>query len=160
MQKPMNYACNVEAELPLVDERLNQVTKIYQQLEEFWEKKKYATERIDHKKPICFTREEREYMLNGDSIVMYTDASCTGNGEDDVKAGIAVFFTERSMYNLSVKILDSAEYLFTTKLTNNKAEIIAIIKVLEIADYYKMTNIEIRTDSSLVVSYFESYRSL
>ena len=134
--------------------------QIHDQLKVYWSGKRYSTKKINHLSPVVFTREECGYMLFGESIVVYTDASCTKNGEDDARAGIAVFFQERSKYNFKGEILNPSQYLLDSRLTNNKAEIIAVIKALEIAHQYRMNNVEVRTDCSFVVSYFESNREL
>ena len=132
----------------------------YDQLEKYWSRKSYSSKRIDHLSPVISTREECEYMLLEESIVVYTDDSCTKNGEDDARAGIAVFFQERSKYNFSGEILNPSQYLLNVRLTDNKVEIIAVIKALGIAHQYRMSNVEVRTDCSFVVSYVESYREL
>ena len=57
-------------------------------------------------------------------IHVYTDGACTNNGKPDAKAGFGVYFKENDPRNLSET--------FTGPQTNNRAELLAIIRALTI----------------------------
>ncbi len=57
-------------------------------------------------------------------ITVYTDGACTRNGQAGAKAGLGVYFSENDPRNCSERI--------EGKQTNNRAEILAILKAFEI----------------------------
>lgn len=85
-------------------------------------------------------------------IIIYTDGSCRGNGREDPQAGIGVFFGYNHPLNLSERLPGSTQ-------TNQRAEIFAVIRALEVLaidetnkNIEKLPLIEIRTDSKYVVN--------
>jgi ribonuclease HI len=61
-------------------------------------------------------------------IYVYTDGACTNNGKANAKAGLGIYFSENDNRNLGEKV--SSEY----KQTNNVAELLAILKALQILE--------------------------
>ena len=57
-------------------------------------------------------------------INVYTDGACTNNGKPDARAGFGIWFGEDDTRNTSE--------FFTGPQTNNRAELLAIIKALTI----------------------------
>ena len=76
------------------------------------------------------------------SIIVYTDGACSNNGQRGAKAGIGVYFSDDDPRNLS-------EQLPGEKQTNQRAELYAAIRALEVSD--PKSSLEIRTDSSYLV---------
>ena len=111
----------------------------------------------------CFkTEEEAKYYLkygkkknndnnDKDTIVVFTDGSCTNNGYKNAKAGIGVYFNENDERNVSRAI--------TGKQTNNTAELSAVIEVFTILenDIKENKKITIYTDSEYVIKCCGSY---
>lgn len=104
------------------------------------------------------TREEAEYYLkygkimdDNESIIVFTDGSCSNNGSINAKAGIGVFFSENDKRNISKRI--------EGKQTNNTAELSAVIEVFTILknEIKKGCNIKIYTDSEYVIKCCGSY---
>ncbi|EJD45853.1 ribonuclease H-like protein, partial [Auricularia subglabra TFB-10046 SS5] len=60
-------------------------------------------------------------------IRVYTDGSCVNPGKDDAAAGIGVYWGPGSMLNIAERLPGVAQ-------TNNRAELFAILRALEIAD--------------------------
>ena len=59
-----------------------------------------------------------------EEINVYTDGACTRNGQPGAKAGIGVYFGEDDYRNYNARI--------GGKQTNNRAEVIAILKAVDI----------------------------
>ena len=77
-------------------------------------------------------------------FIIYTDGACKNNGSANAKSGIGIHF---SLTN-KIKINDISEKIITDKHTNNKAELTAILKSLELCDKYNINEkIVIYTDS-------------
>jgi len=99
--------------------------------------------------------------VNENDIIIYTDGACSGNGSNSAKAGIGIHFSKRN----KIKFDDVSEsFLPTTgqKVTNQRAELYAILKALRITK--EVTNhIIIYTDSeysiNCVVRWFASWVS-
>ena len=70
------------------------------------------------------------------SLNIYTDGACTNNGKINAKAGIGIYI--ENMYNISEKIKG--------KQTNQRAELYAILKALQLINIKNYTNIIIYTD--------------
>ncbi|CAG8754507.1 7313_t:CDS:2, partial [Racocetra persica] len=77
-----------------------------------------------------------------DVLNVWTDGYCKQNGLPDAVGSIGVFFGDNDPRNLS-------EQLPGERQTNNRAEIYAAIRALEICD--KMENLIINTDSNYVI---------
>ena len=63
-------------------------------------------------------------ILNNDEITVYTDGACSNNGKSDARAGFGVWFGKRDPRNCYES--------FTGIQTNNRAELLAIVKALSI----------------------------
>ena len=99
-------------------------------------------------------------IIDQDTIIIYTDGACSNNGSKFAKAGIGIHFSKRN----KIKFDDVSESLEATdnKLTNQRAELYAILKALRITK--EVTNhIIIFTDSeysiNCVVRWFASWVS-
>lgn len=71
------------------------------------------------------------------SIFIYTDGACSNNGKKNASAGIGVYI--ENMYSISEKIIG--------KQTNQRAELYAILKALNIINIKDYNRIIIYTDS-------------
>ena len=99
--------------------------------------------------------------VNENDIIIYTDGACSGNGSKSAKAGIGIHFSKRNKIkfdDVSEPLLESTE----NKVTNQRAELYAILKALRITK--EVTNhIIIYTDSeysiNCVVRWFASWVS-
>jgi ribonuclease HI len=78
------------------------------------------------------------------SFIVYTDGACKNNGSKKAKAGIGIHFSK----NNRIKIKDVSERLLYEKQTNNAAELMAILKCLELCYVYVIKEkIYLYTDS-------------
>jgi len=97
-----------------------------------------------------------------DPIVIYTDGSCKGNGTKSARAGAGIWFesldSEEKRIEYHEDIVKSHEN--EDKITNNVAEMTAIIRALEMFLYEGIATppafqadrpIEIRSDSTITV---------
>ncbi|CAG8765093.1 6388_t:CDS:1, partial [Racocetra persica] len=78
-----------------------------------------------------------------DKLNVWTDGFCKRNGLSDAVGGIGVFFKDKDPRNLSERLPGEQQ-------TNNRAEIYAAIRALEICD--KNENLIINTDSFYVIN--------
>lgn len=75
------------------------------------------------------------------SIIVYTDGACINNGKKNAKAGYGIFFGNMDSRNKSIPIINE-------KMTNQVAELMAIITAIEIIlSNCEDPNIIIKTDS-------------
>ena len=79
--------------------------------------------------------------------VVYIDGSCKGNGTKNSKAGIGVYWGDNHPWNVSNTLSQDQN----DALTNNKAELRATIRALEIACEHKLDQLIINSDSKYVV---------
>ena len=89
---------------------------------------------------------EENLVVNKDTFIIYTDGACKNNGYKDreVSAGIGVHFSRTNELSMD----DISEKLDIVNPTNNKAELLAIDKSLELCIKNKINkNIVIYTDS-------------
>ena len=79
---------------------------------------------------------------NLETINVYTDGACSNNGKPDARAGFGIWFGDGDKRNTSEA--------FTGSQTNNRAELLAIIKALTILreDIEEGRPIMIYSDSS------------
>jgi ribonuclease HI len=82
--------------------------------------------------------------VNINKLQVWTDGSSFGNGSNDARAGVGIFWKDNDPKNLS-------ERLPGTEQTNNRAEVYAVIRALEICDDEKKS-LEIMTDSMYVIN--------
>ena len=91
-----------------------------------------STKITDFFKSVASTKEDKDKgqqgevtgLKEGGMITVYTDGSCLGNGRSRAKAGIGVFFGFDDSRNVSEPFRDNP--------TNQRAELAALIKALEI----------------------------
>ena len=69
-------------------------------------------------------RKNKKTMKDAPEINVYTDGACVNNGKPDARAGFGVWFGENDPRNVSES--------FTGPQTNNRAELLAIIRALTI----------------------------
>jgi ribonuclease HI len=82
-------------------------------------------------------------------IIVYTDGACSRNGTKNATAGYGIYFSENNPLNCSVRLI-------TGKLTNNVAELTAVIEAIKlVANRY--TKIGIYTDSKYAMLCAKSY---
>ena len=91
---------------------------------------------------------EKKSINTINDLIIYTDGSCINNGQPNATAGIGVYFGKNDPKNLSEK--------FTDQPTNQRAELYAVIKALDIIydnpEYNnKLTKIIIYTDSEYTI---------
>ena len=77
-------------------------------------------------------------------LEVYTDGACSNNGNDDAKAGIGVHFPDCPHNDISEPL--------SGRLTNNRAEINAVIRALQTAKHMGRTKVTINTDSQFLYS--------
>lgn len=77
--------------------------------------------------------------------IAYCDGSCLGNGQKDAIAGIGVYWSPDSTYNISEPLK------VTTTPTNNMAELMAVIRGIQSGLERNFTNVTICTDSQYVL---------
>jgi len=84
-------------------------------------------------------------------INIYTDGACSNNGKPDARAGFGVYFGKNDERNVSES--------FTGLQTNNRAELLAIIKALTIlrTEIEQGQKINIYTDSSYAIRCCTTY---
>lgn len=87
---------------------------------------------IKHKElKSSLTEELNKIKINkpsNNSFIIYTDGACKNNGSVKAKSGIGVHFSHRNKININ----DISEKVITDKHTNNKAELKAILRALEL----------------------------
>lgn len=88
------------------------------------------------------------------NLYVYTDGACIHNGTKNAKAGIGIFFNKDNPNNLS-KQLDN--FNGNLILTNNIAELSAIIEAINIIKNFNILNKIIVTDSEYAIKCATSY---
>ena len=81
-------------------------------------------------------------------LVAYTDGAASGNGRRDCKGGVGVAWLHHSEYNVSERLTAPP------RATNNRAELTAIIRALQIADIIDPSRVKplvVKSDSLLCV---------
>jgi len=73
-------------------------------------------------------------------IIAFTDGSCINNGKKNPQAGIGVFFPNSEYQNISEKYTNPP-------ITNQRAELYAILKCLQAINMNNHSHITITTDS-------------
>jgi ribonuclease HI len=96
-------------------------------------------------------RKNTKPLSNNKPINIYTDGACTNNGKTDARAGFGIWFGENDDRNTSES--------FTGQQTNNRAELLAIIKALTIVreEIEKGQKINIYTDSTYSIRCCTTY---
>ncbi|KAJ9095770.1 hypothetical protein QFC20_006565 [Naganishia adeliensis] len=86
------------------------------------------------------------------SLVVYTDGSSRGNGQRGATAGSGVWWADKGR----ARTLNLAERLPGQLQTNNRAELLAIIRALESCPFPQLP-LEIRTDSQYSIACITQY---
>ena len=96
-------------------------------------------------------RKNTKPLSKNKPINIYTDGACSNNGKPDARAGFGIWFGEKDERNTSET--------FTGPQTNNRAELLAIIKALTIMrdEIEKGQKINIYTDSSYSIRCCTTY---
>jgi ribonuclease HI len=98
-----------------------------------------------------YTRKQAdEYVTNiidNDCINVWTDGSCLNLGKQDAKAAYGIYWGKKDPRNISARLPGKLQ-------TNNRAEIYAVIKVLEYYNEEKM--LVVNTDSGYVINSYNS----
>jgi len=84
------------------------------------------------------------------NIYVYTDGACSNNGSSNAKAGIGIYFSKDNPLNVSKELKGE-------KLTNNIAELKAVIYAINIIKNTKFKNKIIVTDSEYVIKCATTY---
>ncbi|CAG8516780.1 10916_t:CDS:2 [Funneliformis caledonium] len=96
------------------------------------------------------TLHSQSYNLgNRKSLKVWTDGSARSNGKDEARAGVGVYWGENDPRNVS-------ERLPGPRQTNNRAEIMAVIRALETCPDNNVP-LEIRTDSKYTINAYTSW---
>ena len=96
-------------------------------------------------------RENAKPKTRKREINVYTDGACSNNGKPDARAGFGVWFGEDDSRNVSES--------FNGVQTNNRAELLAIVKALSILreDIENGTQVNIYSDSSYSIRCCTTY---
>lgn len=82
---------------------------------------------------------------NDNLFIIYTDGACSNNGGKNPRSSIGVHFSEKN----KIKLVDISQKLHSDDPSNNKAELLAILKSLELVKKNNIqTPIHLYTDSS------------
>uniref|UniRef100_A0A1I7VQ15 ribonuclease H n=1 Tax=Loa loa TaxID=7209 RepID=A0A1I7VQ15_LOALO len=82
--------------------------------------------------------------------VVYTDGACSSNGRIGAAAGIGIYWGEHHVDNIS-------EPLHNGPPTNNRAELTAVIRAVEVAIRRRYPQLIVRTDSNLLIQTMNSW---
>jgi ribonuclease HI len=83
---------------------------------------------------------------NKEQIFVYTDGACTNNQNKNIrKGGYGVFFSDNDKRNCSIKLTGD-------KITNQVAELSAVLYAIEKCLESKSFNINIKTDSMYIIN--------
>lgn len=91
---------------------------------------------------------EREEALKAEKIIIYVDGSCTSDKKLDLQAGIGIYFKDKE--------IRVSEKLPGKEQTNNRAELYAVLRALELCND-NVSTLEIRSDSEYVINIFERW---
>ena len=98
------------------------------------------------------TNEEAIEFVNdfSNNIYVYTDGACINNGSSNARAGIGIYFSKDNPLNVSKELKGD-------KLTNNIAELKAVIVAINTIKNTKFKNKIIVTDSEYVIKCATTY---
>ena len=86
--------------------------------------------------------------MNNKTVIAYTDGSCVYNGRNNACAGYAYIFPLHDLY----------EYNYIYSGTNNRAELMAILKAIQTAKKdFKANSLVIKTDSQYCINAIHSW---
>lgn len=84
------------------------------------------------------------FTYMGDSVVVYTDGCCSANGKSSARAGIGVYWGPRHPLNVSDRL--------EGRQTNQRAEIQAACRALELAKQNNIHKLVLYTDSKFTIN--------
>ena len=90
------------------------------------------------------------------NLYVYTDGACINNGSSNAKAGIGIYFSKDHPDNISKELNNDNGNI---KLTNNIAELVAIIEAINIIKKSSKPNKIIITDSAYAIKCATTYGS-
>jgi ribonuclease HI len=122
-------------------------------LKQSWFKEKFTKE---YQMCICLSKmDNNELPFSDTDIIIYTDGACSKNGSMSAKAGIGVHFSKRNKIkfnDISAAFPDNHSVQNTGhKVTNQRAELQAIVEALRITKEYPH-KIIIYTDSEYSIN--------
>jgi ribonuclease HI len=88
--------------------------------------------------------------IDKDILYIYTDGACYNNGSKNAKAGIGIYFSEDNVNNVSRELSGD-------KLTNNIAELSAVIEAINIIKKMDIKKKVIVTDSEYAIKCATTY---
>ncbi|XP_074105676.1 ribonuclease H1 [Cotesia typhae] len=92
-----------------------------------------------------FSSSNNGFKKDSDGRVdIYTDGACTSNGSKNARAGIGVYFGDDHPSNVSKPVQG--------RITNNSAEIEAVIEAAKVAKDNGLNKIRINTDSKFLIN--------
>ena len=98
---------------------------------------------------------------NENQVIIYTDGACSGNGKANSTAGIGVFFDNGECVSQRIEdvINDILPGIYIGNPSNQKAELLAILKALKMSEHFMKQNysINIKTDSMYCVNVFTKW---
>uniref|UniRef100_A0A1B0CLB5 Ribonuclease H1 n=1 Tax=Lutzomyia longipalpis TaxID=7200 RepID=A0A1B0CLB5_LUTLO len=93
--------------------------------------------------------EEKEKKKKDDFLDVWTDGACPNNGAGATTAGMGVFFGDDHPWNISERVVGTA--------TNNRGEIQASRRAIEIAKQHGVKKLRINTDSNFLINSVTSW---
>ena len=98
-----------------------------------------------------------KFDITETNYFVYSDGSCSNNGKTNAKIGIGIYFPNSQYKNVSVQINNYKNY--TYNISNNSAELIAILETLNIIkdDLNNNKKITLFTDSDYCIKCATSY---
>ena len=98
------------------------------------------------------TNEEAKEFINDiiNNLYVYTDGACSNNGKTKAKAGYGIYFAKDHPLNTSIELKGD-------NLTNNIAELSAVIHAIKLIKDLKIKNKIIVTDSEYVIKCATTY---
>lgn len=84
------------------------------------------------------------FTYMGDSVVVYTDGCCSANGKSSARAGIGVYWGPHHPLNVSERL--------EGRQTNQRAEIQAACRALELAKQNQISKLVLYTDSKFTIN--------
>jgi len=104
-------------------------------------------------KKFASLEEAKEFIEeNSNVLFVYTDGSCSNNGQDDARAGIGIYFKKDDPRNVSKELIKD-----DVKLTNNIAELTSAIEAIHIIKKEDIEKKIIVTDSEYIIKCATTY---
>ncbi|KAK0045493.1 ribonuclease H1 [Biomphalaria pfeifferi] len=114
-------------------------------------KRSYSTLDLSHESPCKVAKVENKMsdytgskFSDSEGVEVYTDGGCFSNGRSDARAGIGVYWAPNDPDNISEPLQG--------KPTNNRAEIYAALRAIQIAKKKGIPNLILHTDSQFLIN--------